>query len=102
MRGRPLTPAQAHVNHEDDRLTVTSLRPIDPGEEVLNYYGPLANSELLRRYGYVTERHARHDVVELPWDAVVAAAAAQLGLSAAVVKEAVRGPPPPPTRANPC
>ncbi|KAK8041004.1 Ribosomal lysine N-methyltransferase 4 [Apiospora phragmitis] len=61
----------AHVNHEDDFLTVTSLKPISAGEQVLNYYGPLSNSELLRRYGYVTSNHARYDVVELSWNMVL-------------------------------
>ncbi|KAJ6780444.1 hypothetical protein PWT90_09217 [Aphanocladium album] len=71
----------AHVNHGDDELTVTALRPIKAGEEILNYYGPHPNAELLRRYGYVTERHARYDVVEVPWTAVEAAAASTLGLA---------------------
>jgi SET domain-containing protein 6 len=57
----------AHINHGGDALTATALRPIRAGEEVLNYYGPLANGELLRRYGYVTPAHARYVVVELPW-----------------------------------
>ncbi|KAK7955130.1 Ribosomal lysine N-methyltransferase 4 [Apiospora saccharicola] len=61
----------AHVNHEDDFLTVASLKPISAGQQVLNYYGPLSNSELLRRYGYVTSNHARYDVVELPWNMVL-------------------------------
>ncbi|KAK8110656.1 SET domain-containing protein RMS1 [Apiospora kogelbergensis] len=61
----------AHVNHEDDFLTVTSLKPISAGQQVLNYYGPLSNSELLRRYGYVTSNHARYDVVELSWNMVL-------------------------------
>ncbi|KAI8206182.1 Ribosomal lysine N-methyltransferase 4 [Colletotrichum sp. SAR 10_76] len=60
----------AHVNHGDDELTVTALRPIPAGEEILNYYGPHPNSELLRRYGYVTPKHSRYDVVEIPWDLV--------------------------------
>jgi hypothetical protein len=60
----------AHIDHGDDLLTATALRRISAGEEVLNYYGPLSNGELLRRYGYVTREHARHDVVELPWNLV--------------------------------
>ncbi|KAH8199614.1 hypothetical protein TruAng_006207 [Truncatella angustata] len=60
----------AHVNHEDHSLTVTSIKPIQAGQEILNYYGPLSNGDLLRRYGYVTETHSRYDVVELPWDLV--------------------------------
>lgn len=79
----------AHVNHEDESLTVTSLRPIRAGEEILNYYGPLPNSELLRRYGYVTERHVRYDVVEIPWDTVLNAAVVQLGLSRDFVDKAL-------------
>lgn len=69
---------QAHVNHGEDNLTVTALRPIKAGEEVLNYYGPHPNSELLRRYGYVTEKHSRFDVVEIPWDVVDVALGKQL------------------------
>ncbi|KAI0007353.1 SET domain-containing protein [Xylariaceae sp. FL0662B] len=61
----------AYVNHGEESLTVTTLRPIQAGEEVLNYYGPLDNGELLRRYGYVTSRHARYDVVEISWASVL-------------------------------
>jgi SET domain-containing protein 6 len=62
----------AHINHGEDALTATTLRTIKAGEEVLNYYGPLPNGELLRRYGYVTPKHSRYDVVELPWELVEA------------------------------
>ncbi|KAL7945370.1 UV-endonuclease UvdE domain-containing protein [Trichoderma barbatum] len=72
----------AHVNYGDDALTVTALRTIKAGEEILNYYGPHPNSELLRRYGYVTPKHSRYDVVELPWKLVEESLAASLGLSA--------------------
>ncbi|KXX75558.1 Ribosomal lysine N-methyltransferase 4 [Madurella mycetomatis] len=57
----------AHINHGQDVLTATALRTIRAGEEILNYYGPLSSGELLRRYGYVTPKHSRYDVVELPW-----------------------------------
>ncbi|KAK3324897.1 hypothetical protein B0H66DRAFT_511145 [Apodospora peruviana] len=60
----------AFINHGTESLTAVSLRKIKAGEEILNYYGPLASSELLRRYGYVTSKHARYDVVELPWTLV--------------------------------
>ncbi|TGJ80530.1 hypothetical protein E0Z10_g8237 [Xylaria hypoxylon] len=63
----------AHVNHEEDSLTVTAIRPIAAGQEILNYYGPLGNGELLRRYGYTSVHHARYDVVELSWNTVVSA-----------------------------
>ncbi|KAK4160548.1 hypothetical protein QBC43DRAFT_112139 [Cladorrhinum sp. PSN259] len=58
----------AHINHGADALTAVSLRHIRAGEEILNFYGPLSSAELLRRYGYVTPKHARWDVVELSWD----------------------------------
>lgn len=74
----------AHINHETDALTAVSLRKIKAGEEVLNYYGPLPNGELLRRYGYVTKAHQRWDVVELPWSLVEAALMEVLGVSQAV------------------
>ncbi|EMR71545.1 putative set domain protein [Eutypa lata UCREL1] len=61
----------AHVNHDEDALIVTSLRPISAGKEVLNYYGALGNGELLRRYGYVSNNHSRYDVVEISWDLVL-------------------------------
>ncbi|RYP78009.1 hypothetical protein DL769_003281 [Monosporascus sp. CRB-8-3] len=37
-----------HVNHGEDALTVTSLRQITAGEEVLNYYGPLVLKDTLK------------------------------------------------------
>lgn len=60
----------AHLSHGSDHLTMTSLRTIHAGEEVLNYYGPLPNSELLRRYGYTSAKHARYDIVDISWDLV--------------------------------
>ncbi|KAK0383727.1 hypothetical protein NLU13_9638 [Sarocladium strictum] len=71
----------AHVNHEEKALVVTALRSIKKGEEVLNYYGPHPNSELLRRYGYVTEKHSRYDVVEIPWQLVQNALQQRLGVT---------------------
>ncbi|KKF94304.1 Ribosomal lysine N-methyltransferase 4 [Ceratocystis fimbriata CBS 114723] len=71
----------AHVNHGEDALTVFSLRPIAAGEEILNYYGPHPNSELLRKYGYVSERHSRYDVVEVPFSMVRKQVQAYLELS---------------------
>lgn len=80
----------AHINHEEGALVATALRRIAPGDEVLNYYGPVSNGELLRRYGYVTPRYRRWDVVELPWALVVARIKGQLGLGDEVWAKAVR------------
>jgi hypothetical protein len=54
------------VDHSGEVIAVRTLRLIRHGEEVLNYYGPLPNSDLLRRYGYNSEKHSRYDVVEIP------------------------------------
>ena len=61
----------AHVDHGEDYLTVTAIRAIRKGEEVLNYYGPLGNGELLRRYGYVTSKHKSYDLIDLSWDSIL-------------------------------
>ena len=61
------------------------------GEEILNYYGPHPNSELLRRYGYVTEKHSRYDVVEIPWSVVEGAVTSRLQLSPVTIEKAVSG-----------
>ncbi|KAI3394265.1 hypothetical protein diail_2968 [Diaporthe ilicicola] len=74
----------AHIEHGEHALTATSLRPIAAGEEVLNYYGPLSNGELLRRYGYTTPAHRRWNLADLAWEpTVVAALRAELPLAAA-------------------
>lgn len=70
----------AHIEHGDHALTATALRPIPRGTEVLNYYGPLSNGELLRRYGYVTRAHRRWNLVDLSWGAVLAALKAEVAL----------------------
>lgn len=81
----------AHLSHGEESLTMTSLRPIEAGEEVLNYYGPLPNSDLLRRYGYTSSKHEVHDVVELSWVNVVAATKSQLDVSDEDIQKAIAG-----------
>ncbi|KAF2845320.1 SET domain-containing protein [Plenodomus tracheiphilus IPT5] len=76
----------AHVNH-GERLEVTSLRSdTGAGSEILNYYGPLPSSELLRRYGYVTPEHHRYDVAEISWTSVRTTLGKQLELSESVLQ----------------
>lgn len=79
----------AHVNHGDDELTITTLRDVKAGDEILNCYGPHPNSELLRRYGYVTSQHSRYDVVEIPWEAVQDALMSELNVSREVLARAM-------------
>lgn len=69
-----------HIEHGENALTATTLREIKKGDEVLNYYGPLSNGELLRRYGYITAAHERWNLVDLSWESILAALKGQLGV----------------------
>lgn len=40
-------------------------KPIRKGQEILNDYGQRPRSDLLRRYGYITNNARKWDVVEL-------------------------------------
>lgn len=42
-----------------------SVKTISKGEEIFNDYGQLPRSDLLRRYGYVTNNYAAYDVAEI-------------------------------------
>jgi SET domain-containing protein 6 len=66
----------ARLFYEDKHLDMKALKPIRAGEEIFNDYGPLPRSDLLRRYGYVTENYAQYDVVEIPMDLVTELATA--------------------------
>ncbi|KAH9872771.1 hypothetical protein J1614_005165 [Plenodomus biglobosus] len=60
----------ARLFYEQKYLEMKALKPIKAGEEIFNDYGPLPRSDLLRRYGYVTENYAQYDVVEIPMELV--------------------------------
>jgi SET domain-containing protein 6 len=60
----------ARLFYEDKHLDMKALKPIKAGEEIFNDYGPLPRSDLLRRYGYITDNYAQYDVVEIPMDLV--------------------------------
>ena len=62
-------------------MTMVSLKPIEKGQEIFNDYGQLPRSDLLRRYGYVTDNYKPWDVVEIDVQAVVEVASAHNGLS---------------------
>lgn len=47
-----------------------ALKPIRAGEEIFNDYGSLPRSDLLRRYGYITDNYAQYDVVEIPFELI--------------------------------
>ena len=44
---------------------MVALKCIRQGEEIFNDYGQLPRSDLLRRYGYVTDNYKIWDVVEI-------------------------------------
>lgn len=50
---------------DNEDLEMRTIKPISSGEELFNDYGSLPRSDLLRRYGYITDQYAIYDVVEL-------------------------------------
>lgn len=66
----------ARLFYEDKHLDMKALKPIKAGEEIFNDYGALPTSDLLRRYGYVTDNYAQYDVVEIPMELVIDVATA--------------------------
>ncbi|MCJ1289979.1 hypothetical protein MMC34_001514 [Xylographa carneopallida] len=55
----------ARLYHTARLLTMTAIKHIKKGEEIFNDYGPLPQSDLLRRYGYVSDEYKQWDVVEI-------------------------------------
>jgi len=49
-------------------LTMSPLHGLPAQTPLYNDYGPLPRSDLLRRYGYITQNYAQFDVVELKGD----------------------------------
>ncbi|XP_077996066.1 N-lysine methyltransferase setd6-like [Glandiceps talaboti] len=56
----------AHLNFDENTLTMVTTRPITKGEEVFNTYGQLPNWQLLHMYGFA-EPHQQnlYDTVEI-------------------------------------
>ncbi|KFY71072.1 hypothetical protein V499_08724 [Pseudogymnoascus sp. VKM F-103] len=53
------------LHYDGEELEMRTIKPIKNGEEILNDYGQLPRSDLLRRYGYVTDKYAPFDVAEV-------------------------------------
>ncbi|PWY71583.1 SET domain protein [Aspergillus sclerotioniger CBS 115572] len=64
----------ARLFQEEESLIMKAIKPIKAGEEIFNDYGEIPRSDLLRRYGYVTDNYAPYDVVELSLDQICQAA----------------------------
>ena len=54
-------------------MTMIALKDIRKGEQIFNDFGQLPRSDLLRRYGYVTDNYRKWDVVEVDIEDVVRA-----------------------------
>lgn len=54
-----------------------SIKQVRSGEEIFNDYGELPRTDLLRRYGYVTENYAQYDEAEVPIQTICKAAGLQ-------------------------
>ncbi|PYH48228.1 ribosomal lysine N-methyltransferase [Aspergillus saccharolyticus JOP 1030-1] len=55
----------ARLFHEEETLVMKAIKFIRAGEEIYNDYGEIPRSDLLRRYGYVTDNYAPFDVIEV-------------------------------------
>jgi SET domain-containing protein 6 len=55
----------ARIYYENQDLEMRTIKPIATGEEIFNDYGQLPRSDMLRRYGYVTDNYAQYDVAEI-------------------------------------
>lgn len=55
-------------------MTMVAIRKIASGQQIYNDFGQLPRSDLLRRYGYVTDNYKRWDVVEVEIETVARAA----------------------------
>jgi SET domain-containing protein 6 len=53
---------------DGEDLEMRSIKPITKGEEIFNDYGSIPRSDLLRRYGYVTQNYSPYDVAEISSD----------------------------------
>ena len=56
---------------DNEDLEMRTIKPISRGEELFNDYGPLPRSDLLRRYGYITDKYAIYDVIEISTEHLV-------------------------------
>jgi SET domain-containing protein 6 len=80
----------ARLFYEPDVLVMKAVRPIAKGEEIFNDYGPLPRSDLLRRYGYITDNYEQFDVVEVSSDLILTTARSHLKLSDEEIEQRVR------------
>ena len=47
-----------------------AIKKIPSGQQIFNDFGQLPRSDLLRRYGYITDNYKRWDVVEVDLETI--------------------------------
>ncbi|KAI9782017.1 MAG: hypothetical protein M1816_002126 [Peltula sp. TS41687] len=72
----------ADADRNNETLIMQATNHIPKGAEIFNDYGPLPRSDLLRRYGYLTDNYAKYDVVEIPTGMIVEETTKYLDLDA--------------------
>jgi SET domain-containing protein 6 len=55
-------------------MTMIALKDIASGQQIYNDFGQLPRSDLLRRYGYITDNYKKWDVVEVDIGTITRAA----------------------------
>lgn len=63
----------ARLVSDSEDLEMRTIKKIREGEEIFNDYGLLPRSDLLRRYGYITDNYAQFDVAELSTKSIISA-----------------------------
>jgi N-lysine methyltransferase SETD6 len=63
----------ARLVWDNEDLEMRSIKKIKEGEEIFNDYGLLPRSDLLRRYGYITDNYTTYDVTELSTKSIISA-----------------------------
>jgi len=58
----------------ESSMTMIALKNISKDEQIFNDFGQLPRSDLLRRYGYVTDNYKKWDVVEIDVETMTKAA----------------------------
>lgn len=71
-------------------MSMRASRAITKGQEIFNDYGERSRSDLLRRYGYITDSAKKWDITELDRTAVIQIAGDHQGLSEGERTERVR------------
>lgn len=81
---------QVNLVQQDDSMSMRASKAITKGQEIFNDYGERPRSDLLRRYGYITDSAKKWDIIELDRTAVIQIAGDHHGLSEGERTERVR------------